>query len=132
MARRAAPIHIRVNGPGGWYKRLPNIAVYYVSAIVDGDVKAAPLGMIPRFSEDYENSIKAKHHPNGATYVGDTLNGTTVILFWNIDRVDAVSFLSADDARAFPGFSQFSDEDLPKLGRVLFHFPGEAPGGDPQ
>jgi hypothetical protein len=104
-------------------KRLSNITVYYLSAVIDGDAKSSPLGIVPRFSDDYENSIRQKHSPKGGTFINEVINGTTVILFWNIDRVDAVSFLSADQARAFPGFSKIPDDDLAKLDSVLNHFP---------
>jgi hypothetical protein len=46
-------------------RRLPNIAVYFVSAIVDGDVKTSPLGFAPRFADEYEAAMKAKHQPVG-------------------------------------------------------------------
>ena len=104
-------------------KRLPNITVYYMSAIVDGNAKASPLGIIPRFSADYENAIRKKHLPKGTAYISENINEIAIILFWNIDRIDAVNFLSADEARAFPGFSEISDEDLAKLDSGLCHFP---------
>ncbi len=62
-------------------KRLANITVYYVSAVVDGDVKASPLGIAPRFSDDYEDEIRKKHCPAASAYINETLNGVSVILF---------------------------------------------------
>jgi hypothetical protein len=100
-----------------------NIPVYYVSAIVDGNVKASPLGTIHRFSDDFENAIKRKHHPRGTAYINENINEVSVILFWNADRVDAISFLSADEARIFPSFNKIPDEDLSKMDKILIHFP---------
>jgi hypothetical protein len=71
-------------------KRLSNITVYYLSAVTDGDAKSSPIGLVPRFSDDYENSIRQRHNPKGAAYMNEVIDGATVILFWNIDRVDAV------------------------------------------
>jgi hypothetical protein len=49
---RASPLFFR------WFKkraRPPNITVYYLSAITAEDnAKATPLGIIPRFSDNYE------------------------------------------------------------------------------
>jgi hypothetical protein len=103
--------------------RLSNITVYYLRAVIDGDAKSSPLGLVPRFSGEYENDIWLKHNPQGTAYINGVIDGTTVILFWNIDRVDAVNFLSADEARAFPGFDKIPDDDLAKLDSVLNHFP---------
>lgn len=104
-------------------KRLTNITVYALSAIIDGNVKASPLGTIPRFSNSYEKTIRDKHHPARSSYINESINGSSVILYWATEGVDAVSFLSADDARAFPGFSAIPDADLAKLDSVLAHFP---------
>lgn len=104
-------------------KRLPNITVYALSAIIDGNVKASPLGTIPRFSDSYEKTIRDKHRPVGRAYINESINGSSVILYWATEGVDAVSFLSADDARAFPGFNAIPDADLAKLGSALVHFP---------
>jgi hypothetical protein len=101
-------------------KRLPNITVYYMRAVVDGDAKASPLGIIPRFSDDYENRIRDKHHPVGTAYIHERIDGASVILFWATDRIDAVCFLSVDEARAFPALVEFPDKELDS---VLNHFP---------
>jgi hypothetical protein len=104
-------------------KRLPNITVYYISKIIDGIVYATPLGVMPRLSDEYENVIRDKYKPKGETYINETINEVTVILFWNVDRIDAISFLSADDAVRFSGVTKFPDDALAKLDGVLTHFP---------
>jgi len=104
-------------------KRLANISVYYMSAIVDGDVKASPIGIIPRFSAAYEKTIREAHRPAGTCYVNETIEGVSVIFYWAADKIEAVSFLSADDARAFPGFREIPEADLAVLDRGLAHFP---------
>ena len=38
-----------------------NIVVYYVSEIVDGDAYASPIGIIPRFDNEYVAKIKETH-----------------------------------------------------------------------
>ena len=67
--------------------------------------------------------MKAKHRPVGAAYINETINGVSAILFWSGERVDAISFLSADDARVFPGFKPFDTDDLAKLDGMPAHFP---------
>lgn len=104
-------------------KRLPNITAYHLSAIVNGDVKSSPLGVIPRLSDDFENGVRARQPPPGTTYINDTINGVSLILFWTGREVEAVSFLSAADARAFPGFKPFDSADIAKLDTLLMHFP---------
>jgi hypothetical protein len=44
-------------------------------------------------------------------------------LYWTGENVEAIDFLSADDARAFPGFKPFEPTDLAELDAVLTHFP---------
>ena len=104
-------------------KRLSNITVYYLRAVIDGDAKASPLGIAPRFSDDYERSIREKHRPKGTAYLNENINGVSVILFWNSHGIDAIAFLSADEALAFPRFSKLPDDALAKLDSVLKHFP---------
>ena len=104
-------------------KRLPNITVYALSAIIEGNVKSSPLGTIPRFSDSYEKAIRDKHRPVGPAYINECINGWSVILYWATEGIDAVSFLSADDAGAFPGFNAIPDADLAKLDGSLDHFP---------
>ena len=104
--------------------RQPNITVYYVNAIIDGNVNASPLGIIPRLSDEYEQQIKRKHRPVGTTYINETIDGVSVILCWTGRGVDAISFLSIDDARAaFPAIREFPAADLVRLDSVLPHFP---------
>ena len=93
-------------------KRLPNITVYALSAIIEGNVKSSPLG-----------TIRDKHRPVGPAYINECINGWSVILYWATEGIDAVSFLSADDAGAFPGFNAIPDADLAKLDGSLDHFP---------
>jgi hypothetical protein len=67
--------------------------------------------------------MRDKHHPAASSYISEQLNGVGTILFWATEEIDAIAFLSADDARAFPGFGAFPDADLAKLDTVLTHFP---------
>ena len=108
-------------------KRLENITVYYLSEIVDGMAYSTPLGYMPRFSDDYEVSIKQKHQPKpefgNCTYVNEILDGKTVILFWQNDKIEAISFLAEKEARALPELKLFPAEDLAILDKALKHFP---------
>ena len=108
-------------------KRMDNISVYYISEIVDGDVFANPIGIIPRFTDEYEKSIKAKHQPKpefgNCSYINEELNGSSVILFWQNDRIEAINFIAENEARAFPGLTLFPNEDLVALDKALLHFP---------
>ena len=108
-------------------KRLENITVYYLSEIVDGTAYSKPLGYMPRFSDDYEASIKQKHQPKpefgNCTYVNEVLDDKTVILFWQNDRIEAISFLAEKEARALPELKLFPVEDLAILDKALKHFP---------
>lgn len=107
----------------GKSKRQPNILVYVLKAIVDGYAKASPLGLMPRFSDDYEKSVRKKHRPRQSSFVNDTIDGVSVILFWGAGGVEAVCFLSADEARAFPGFTAIPEDDLANFDGVFTHFP---------
>ena len=106
-------------------KRIANITAYCLSRIDEqGNASASPMGVVPRLSDEQERTIRERHLPQGETYLNDTLNGVSVILHWVGHGVDAVSFLSVEDARvAYPGLIQFSPEDLDQLDRVLTHFP---------
>jgi hypothetical protein len=111
-----------------WFKkraRPPNITVYYLSAITaEGNAKATPLGIVPRFSDNYEQQLKRKHRLRGATYFSDDINGSTATLAWTGKGVDAISFLSAGDARAaLAGLKEFSADDLARLDGAFKHFP---------
>ena len=105
--------------------RLANITVYYLSSIDEqGNAKASPLGKIPRLTDEQEGVIQRTHQPQGTSYLNDTLNGVTAILYWNGPGVEAVSFLSAQDAHtACPGLVEFSLESLRQLDPFLTHFP---------
>lgn len=105
-------------------RRSPNILAYYISGFTtEGQAQASPLGAVPRLSDMYESEIRKKHRAGGSGYINDTLNGISVILFWTGDRVDAISFLSADQAREFPGFKALDANVLAKLDSILTHFP---------
>ncbi|QQG35388.1 MAG: hypothetical protein HYS17_07490 [Micavibrio aeruginosavorus] len=108
-------------------QRLANISVYYLSEIIDGNAVSSPIGIMPRFSDEYEQMIKNKHQPKpefgAGTYVNENINGTSVILFWQNDKIEAVNFISEKEARAFPGFEPFPSEDLAILDKALKHFP---------
>jgi hypothetical protein len=102
-------------------KRPPNIAVYYLSAVVDGRAKSTPIGAMPRFSDDFEAAMRAKHQPKGRTVINDQIDDTVVILSCNVDgTIDAVCFLSEAEPRARPGVIPFRDNSLDPM---LQHFP---------
>ena len=105
------------------HKKLPAVIVYHLNVIVNGDAKTLPIGIIPRFSKDYEAEIRKTHDPSGASYINVQFGDTAAILFWANDGIDAISFLSAEDARAFPGFSPFPDGYLARVDRELTQFP---------
>lgn len=111
-------------------QRLANISVYYLSEIIDGNAVSSPIGIIPRFTDDYEQMIRNKHQPKpefgAGAYVNEDINGTSVILFWQNDSIEAVSFISEKEARTFPGFESFPAEDLAILDKALKHFPRKA------
>jgi hypothetical protein len=104
-------------------ERLRNIAAYYLSAIIDGTGKSKPLGFVPRFTDDIEDALREKHKPVGQCYLNETLYGDSAILYWNGDKVEAISFLSEVEARAFPGFEEIPAADLVALDSMLGHFP---------
>ncbi len=104
-------------------KRQPNILVYALSAVVDGNAKSSPLGFMPRFSDAYERQIRDQYRPEKESFVNDTIEGLAVILFWGESGIDAVNFISAEEARAFPGFTPIPEDDLGKFDSVFTHFP---------
>lgn len=108
-------------------KRLDNITVYYLNEIVDGIAYSAPLGYMPRFSDDYEAIINQKHQPKpefgNCCYINEILNDKTVILFWQNGQIEAIGFLAEKEARTFPGLKLFSTDDLAVLDKALKHFP---------
>lgn len=108
-------------------KRLTNITVYCLSEIVDGIAYSSPIGIMPRFSDEYEKELNNKHQPkpefDACSYIDEELNDSAVILFWQNGNVDAISFLSEKDARAYSGFAPFPEEDLAMLDKALKHFP---------
>jgi hypothetical protein len=100
-----------------------NIVVYYLSAIVDGNMKASPLGCVPRLPLDYEAHIRSEHSPREGAYINQQLHGFPVILFWTNDGIDAMAFLSLDQAKKFPGLIEFGPDDLTVFDHGLAHFP---------
>jgi hypothetical protein len=102
-------------------KRLTNIAVYCVSHIVEGDVKARPIGVMPRFTDEYEKAIREKHKLRGRTIIGEQMGDASILLSWTSTKtIDAVCFIIEKEARAVPGFIEFEDNTLDP---VLTHFP---------
>ena len=106
-------------------KRLPNITVYYLSSLDEqGNCRTSPLGVVPRLTDEQERLVQQRHNPLGKGYLDDTLNGVSAILSWTGQDVDAVNFLSIEDARlAFPDLLEFPPEDLQELDPVFRHFP---------
>ncbi len=108
-------------------KRAANITVYYLSAITDGIPYASPIGIMPRFSDEYEQELNVKHQPKpefgACTYITEELDNNSVILCWQFGVIDAINFLSEREARQFPGFVPFPNEDLLMLDKALKHFP---------
>jgi hypothetical protein len=106
-------------------KRLGNITVYCLSGFDEqGNARASPLGIVSRLTDEQERAIQERHRPRGEAYLQDALNGVSVIVYWTGQGVDAVSFLSVEDARAAcPDLAEFQPEDLNQLDRVLTHFP---------
>jgi len=104
-------------------KRNFNIVVYYVSAIKDGVALATPLGVLPAFPKQYEIDFKIKHNPTEGDYFNEEINGNTAVCFWKDNRIEAISFLSAEHAKASPYLIEFSSEDIKTLDPILNHFP---------
>ena len=104
-------------------ERMANVTVYGLSAVIEGNAYSIPLGTAPRFTDEQERQWREKHKPSGVCYITENVNGVGAILFWSLDRVDAISFLSADDARAYPGFRMIPAAHLLKLDSALEHFP---------
>lgn len=111
-------------------KRLANITVYYINEIIDGTAYASPLGTIPRFSDEYEKQLNAKHKPKpefgNCAYISEEINNCSVILFWQNGLIEAINFISEKEARSFHEFTPFPKEDLAMLDKALKHFPRSA------
>jgi hypothetical protein len=102
-------------------ERLPNIAVYCLRSIDQhGNARTAAIGVMPRFSTEYEKTIRDKHKPIGTIYINDNIGNVSFVLAWMNDRIEAVSFLSEEQARAAAGFIAFEDNQFDS---VLTHFP---------
>jgi hypothetical protein len=104
-------------------QKTANIVVYYLSAIVEGDAFSSPLGCMPRFPPDYEARVRRDHSPHEGAYINEQLHGASVILFWTNDGIDAVSFLSVEEAKKCHDLREFSAADLAVLEQGLTHFP---------
>jgi hypothetical protein len=83
--------------------------------IVDGIPTSKAIGTVPAFSEELRMRIERVHEPGKMQFINDTINHTTVILAWMHDRIDAVCFLSEENARAYPGFIE-----LPEAYHITF------------
>ena len=105
-------------------KRLSNITVYCLGSIDQDGVKTAPLGVTSRLTNAQERTLATRHKPSGKAYLNDTMSGVTAIFYWTGSGVDAVSFLSEEDAMtACPKLVRFTPEALRELDPVLLHFP---------
>lgn len=110
-------------GRGKPQTKTPNLVLYALTAIVDGNAMASPLGSELRLAAEHENRIRTTHKPRGTAYINDTLDGASVILCWMNDGVDALCFLSEVDAQNYAGFRAIPAADLIALDARLRHFP---------
>lgn len=100
-----------------------NMLVYRVSGIVDGNGKASPVGVMPKFPVQYEGEIRKKHRPKEFSCVNETIGGKSVILYWMNDRIESVCFLQPDHWQEFPGFRTIPEDDLKALAAAQRYFP---------
>jgi hypothetical protein len=68
----------------------------------------------------FRRSQKPERLPNIAVYINDNIGNVSFVLAWMNDRIEAVSFLSEEQARAAAGFIAFEDNQFDS---VLTHFP---------
>ena len=99
-------------------KTTKNLVVYVLSAIIDGNAKATPVGSAPRFSRAAEKNIEKRHRPAENTIIDEHL-----IMCWANGGIEAIAFVGKEHAEAFPGFKPFTAADLAKLDPYLRHFP---------
>ena len=114
-------------------KRGKQIVAYFMSQIRDGYARAMPIGLIPRLPEAYERGIVAQHPPTAGewNYVDVEVEGCSAILYLTeAGQIDAICFMSLEDAGRYPRLELFSEKFSPKdltelLERkdVLNHFP---------
>jgi hypothetical protein len=110
----------------GLFKRktkTPNIAVYVLAVVRDGNALTTPVGIMPRPSPEVENRLKNSHHPKEGSYVSDEIGKATVTYAWNDGEISAACFLSVDDLAHCPGFIPFKEADCDQLSAALSHFP---------
>jgi hypothetical protein len=110
----------------GLFKRkteTPNIAVYVLAVVRDGNALTTPVGIMPRPSRDVEDRLRAAHRPKEGAYVSDEIGKASVTYAWNNDEISAACFLSIDDLAHCPGFTPFKEADYDQLSGALKHFP---------
>lgn len=86
--------------------------VYFRSAIADGNANVNPIGTIPAFASSYKDAIRRKYAPIKRAFFNEKVDGTAIILAWAYDHIDAVCFLSREDAERQAGFVAFSRAKL--------------------
>jgi hypothetical protein len=92
-----------------------------LTKIVDGIPTSKAIGTVPAFSEELRMRIERVHEPGKIQFINDTINHTSVILAWMHGRIDAVCFLSEENARAYPGFMELPEAC--RIGGCFSHFP---------
>jgi hypothetical protein len=110
----------------GLFKRktkTPNIAVYVLAVVRDGNALTTPVGTMPRPSPEIEHRLKTAHRPKEGSYVSDEIGKATVTYAWNDGEISAACFLSIDDLAQCPGFIPFKKADYDQLSAALSHFP---------
>ena len=50
-----------------------SLVVDAITAIVDGNAKASPIGKAPRLSQARKTELKRKYHPSESSYINDDL-----------------------------------------------------------
>ena len=75
---------------------------------------------MPRYLEKFEAQVRAKHRPSGSTFLNEQLDRSSIVLCWQDDKLQAACFILCDEARAYPGFTPFPDNELDS---ILNHFP---------
>ena len=104
-------------------KKTANLIVYVLMEEKDGNLFTRPFGKAPRFDRSYEETIKIKHNPHNEAFIGEDIDGISIILHWKNDGIDAISFLSLEQAEHFPGYSALRADVLKDLDPYLRHFP---------
>jgi hypothetical protein len=110
----------------GLFKRktkTPNVAVYVLAVVRDGNALTTPVGIMPQPSPEVENRLKNSHYSKEGSYVSDEIGKATVTYAWNDGEISAACFLSVDDLAHCPGFIPFKEADYDQLSAALSHFP---------